>query len=147
MASTWARTVPSPIYKPSQSWVPWAHLSKWGQAEFHWNTCIHLIWCHVWIASTPCDVWLWAHKPPPPRILLITFPFYEKKPITKSERWNVISSDCSNDFMLPSPPNPPPTTREVIDCNTKGIVFVSTHYSWELTNIDSRNVILSKCCV
>ncbi len=64
---------------------------KTARGEFHWNSCIHLIWCHIWIAYAPGDVWLWA--PPPTFIFPFPFKHYVKKPITKSEWWNVISSE------------------------------------------------------
>lgn len=43
-----------------------AHLTK-QQGKFHWNSCIHLIWCHIWIAFSSGDVELWADQPPPPQ--------------------------------------------------------------------------------
>lgn len=61
----WARPRLQPLPQHCQDWVPGAHLSKQHGGDFHWNSCIHLIWCHVWIAGSSGDVWLWADLPHP----------------------------------------------------------------------------------
>lgn len=72
--------------------------------KFNWNACIHLIWCHVWIACASGDVWITHHSgvcrpplPPPTPLVLLLFPFIccVRKAITESEWWNVISGELT----------------------------------------------------
>lgn len=65
-----------------ESWTVKSPFVKTTAHEFNWNSCIHLIWCHVWIACHSGD-----------QRKCRSNCTSEKKPITKSEWWIVISGE------------------------------------------------------